>query len=293
MRVSARVTTPTPSASSESPSSADGEQFATRHADAATGQDEDQRQDGAGEQEARAGGEERRQRPHGDLDRDVGRAPHEVDRPEGGEELPAGGGGHPARRNGGGPCGIPPALDQPLGEDGAVPTKPDFFILYRFPHGLATRRRLMSITDRLLRNTERSTTISIAASCHCRRKAGGCWPAWMRASTPTGSSGWRGRRARDLHRSGGIITDDEIRSIAISQRLLRTRGDSPHPPHGLRHAHVRRRRLPAPARRPGSSPGGPRGVRRPGAGRPPVDRPDQDEPLHPAEGFRSPASSTT
>ena len=99
IRVSASVTMPTPSASSESPSSAEDassrrvtRMLRPRHR-------QDQREQGAGEQEARAGGEERRQRLDRELDREVGRAPDQVDGPERGQELPAGGGGHVYERN--------------------------------------------------------------------------------------------------------------------------------------------------------------------------------------------------
>ena len=59
-----------------------------------------------------------------------------------------------------------------------------------------------------------------------------------------------------IRNAGGVITDDEIRSLAISQRLLGTTRDHLDPPHRLRHAHLHRRRSSnAPSRtRPGSSP---------------------------------------
>ena len=50
--------------------------------------------------------------------------------------------------------------------------------------------------------------------------------------------------AHVIRNAGGVVTDDEIRSLAISQRLLGTDGDRADPPHRLRHAHVHRRRLP-------------------------------------------------
>ena len=37
-----------------------------------------------------------------------------------------------------------------------------------------------------------------------------------------------------IRNAGGVITDDEVRSLTISQRLLGPR-DHPHPPHRLRH----------------------------------------------------------
>ena len=64
--------------------------------------------------------------------------------------------------------------------------------------------------------------------------------------------------AHVIRNAGGVVTDDEIRSLAISQRLLGTDGDHPHPPHGLRDAHLHRRRVQALSsrRRPASSPSG-------------------------------------
>ena len=82
IRVSASVTIPTPSASSDSPSRPEEASSAARDADAAAAQREDQRQQPAGEEEARPGREERGQRLHRELDREVGRAPDEVDGPE-------------------------------------------------------------------------------------------------------------------------------------------------------------------------------------------------------------------
>ena len=49
--------------------------------------------------------------------------------------------------------------------------------------------------------------------------------------------------AHVIRNAGGVVTDDEIRSLAISQRLLGHRGDHPHPPHRLRDAHLHRRRV--------------------------------------------------
>ena len=48
-----------------------------------------------------------------------------------------------------------------------------------------------------------------------------------------------------IRNAGGVITDDEIRSLAISQRLLGHRGDHPRPPHRLRDADLHRRRVQA------------------------------------------------
>ena len=51
--------------------------------------------------------------------------------------------------------------------------------------------------------------------------------------------------AHVIRNAGGVVTDDVIRSLAISQRLLGTAGDHPDPPHRLRDAHLHRRRLQA------------------------------------------------
>ena len=42
--------------------------------------------------------------------------------------------------------------------------------------------------------------------------------------------------AHVIRNAGGVVTDDVIRSLAISQRLLGTREIMLDPPHGLRHA---------------------------------------------------------
>ena len=66
--------------------------------------------------------------------------------------------------------------------------------------------------------------------------------------------------AHVIRNAGGVITDDEIRSLTISQRLLGTKEII------LIHQ-------------------GGRGVRRPRRGRPPVRRSDQGQPLHPEQGL--------
>ena len=71
-----------------------GGELTSRDADAAPAQRQDQREQPAGEQEARPGREERGQRLHRQLDREVGRAPDQVDGPERGQELPASRRGH-------------------------------------------------------------------------------------------------------------------------------------------------------------------------------------------------------
>src|SRR3954453_831405 len=48
--------------------------------------------------------------------------------------------------------------------------------------------------------------------------------------------------AHVIRNAGGVITDDEIRSLTISQPARHARG-RPHPPHRLRDAHLLRRRV--------------------------------------------------
>ena len=44
--------------------------------------------------------------------------------------------------------------------------------------------------------------------------------------------------AHIIRNAGGVVTDDEIRSLAISQHLLGDDRDHPDPPHRLRDAHL-------------------------------------------------------
>ena len=48
--------------------------------------------------------------------------------------------------------------------------------------------------------------------------------------------------AHVIRNAGGVVTDDAIRSLTISQRLLGDDLDHPHPPHGLRNADLPGRR---------------------------------------------------
>jgi len=90
--------------------------------------------------------------------------------------------------------------------------------------------------------------------------------------------------AHVIRNAGGVVTDDAIRSLAISQRLLGTeeiilicgmltfRDDE-------------FRRSFDPGRHRHQARVGGRGVRRPRRGRAPVDCPHQGEPLHPEQGL--------
>jgi hypothetical protein len=54
--------------------------------------------------------------------------------------------------------------------------------------------------------------------------------------------------AHVIRNAGGVITDDEIRSLAISQHLLGTEGIHADPSHRLRDAHLQRHGVRADAR---------------------------------------------
>ena len=58
------------------------------------------------------------------------------------------------------------------------------------------------------------------------RRRAGSWrssPAWTRASTSFAALGLGDGEAHVLRNAGGVITDDVIRSLALSQRKLGTR----------------------------------------------------------------------
>ena len=104
---------------------------------------------------------------------------------------------------------------------------------------------------------------------------------------PYGLLGLEEGDAHVIRNAGGVVTDDEIRSLAISQRLLGTEeiilihhtdcgmltftDDEFKPPDPGRHRHQ-------------AGVGG-RGVPGPRGGRPPVDRAHQGEPVHPEQGL--------
>ena len=65
---------------------------------------------------------------------------------------------------------------------------------------------------------------------------------------PTKALGLDEGDAHIIRNAGGVITDDEIRSLTISQNLLGTEEIILYPSHRLRHAHVHRRGTEEPAR---------------------------------------------
>ena len=147
----------------------------------------------------------------------------------------------------------------------------------------------MSTTDELLRNAE-----AYAASFD---KGGLPLPPARKVAVlacmdarlnPYGVLGLREGDAHVIRNAGGVVTDDEIRSLAISQRLLGTEEIIliHHTDCGmLTFTDDEFKRSVQDDDRHQARVGG-RGLPRPRRGRPPVDRPDQGEPLHPEQGLR-------
>ena len=147
--------------------------------------------------------------------------------------------------------------------------------------------RAMDTIDELLANNRAFAEPAAGPPPRRRSRAGG-WrssPAWTRASTSSRRSGLGDGEAHVLRNAGGVITDDVIRSLAISQRRLgHARGDAD-PPHRLRHGEAHRRRLP------GRAAGGDRG--RPGLrDRVLRRRRDRRPPVDPAASAARPSSPT-
>ena len=62
------------------------------------------------------------------------------------------------------------------------------------------------------------------AHCHFHRPVRSRWlRAWTPGSTSTGRSGFSEGESHVIRNAGGVASDDVIRSLAISQRLLGTR----------------------------------------------------------------------
>ena len=81
----------------------------------------------------------------------------------------------------------------------------------------------MSVTDELLANAEATPRPSTRATCRCRRPSKVAVVACMDARlNPYGLLGLDEGDAHVIRNAGGVVTDDEIRSLAISQRLLGT-----------------------------------------------------------------------
>jgi hypothetical protein len=148
----------------------------------------------------------------------------------------------------------------------------------------------MSTTDELLRNAE-----GYAASFDkgdlplppARKVAVlACMDARL---NPYGLLGLEEGDAHVIRNAGGVVTDDEIRSLAISQRLLATEEIIliHHTDCGmLTFTDDEFKRSVQEGRGDQARVGG-RGVPRPRRGRAPVGRSHQGEPVHPAQGLRA------
>ena len=95
-------------------------------------------------------------------------------------------------------------------------------------------------------------------------------------------------QAHVIRNAGGVITDDEIRSLAISQRLLGTKEIIliHHTDCGMLTFTDDAFKASIEEDTGHQADLGRRGLRRPGRRRAPVDRADQGEPLHPEQGRR-------
>ena len=81
----------------------------------------------------------------------------------------------------------------------------------------------MSVTDEYLKNNEAyAEQLQRPAAAAADASTSPSSPAWTPGWTSTGSSGSREGEAHVIRNAGGVVTDDEIRSLAISQRLLGT-----------------------------------------------------------------------
>ena len=81
----------------------------------------------------------------------------------------------------------------------------------------------MSATDVLFANNTAYVADFDRATCRChppRRSPSS--PAWTPALNVYGALGLQEGDAHVIRNAGGVVTDDEIRSLAISQRLLGT-----------------------------------------------------------------------
>jgi hypothetical protein len=94
--------------------------------------------------------------------------------------------------------------------------------------------------------------------------------------------------AHVIRNAGGVVTDDEIRSLAISQRLLGTTEIIliHHTDCGMLTFTDDEFKAAIQGRDRHQAGLGGRGLHRPRRGRPPVDRADQGQPVHPAQGRR-------
>ena len=148
----------------------------------------------------------------------------------------------------------------------------------------------MSVTDELLQNNARYAASFDKGNLPLPPARGVAVVACMDARLDTHKLlGLDEGDAHVIRNAGGVVSDDAIRSLVISQRLLGTREIIiiQHTDCGMltfRDDDVkgrdRGRHRPAPVVLPG-------GVRRPGGERPPVDTPRQGQSLHSGQGQRA------
>jgi len=149
----------------------------------------------------------------------------------------------------------------------------------------------MSVTDELLRNNEAYAASFDKGHLQMpptkRVAVVACMDARLQ---PNRILGLEEGEAHVIRNAGGVITDDEIRSLAISQRLLGTEeiilmhhtdcgmltfADEDFRRSLQQEVGIKQAQL------------GDRGLQRPRGGRPPVDRQDQGQPVHPPQGRRA------
>ena len=97
----------------------------------------------------------------------------------------------------------------------------------------------MSATDELLENNARYAATFDKGATPLPPSRGVAVVACMDARLHV--SAILGLEVGDAHiirNAGGVVTDDAIRSLVISQRSARDEGDHPHPSQRLRHGHL-------------------------------------------------------
>ena len=148
----------------------------------------------------------------------------------------------------------------------------------------------MSATDELLRNAEtyaaRFDKGDLPIPPARKLAVLACMDARL---NPYALLGLREGDAHIIRNAGGVVTDDEIRSLAISQRLLGTEEIIliHHTDCGMLTFTDDEFKRSVPGRRRDQARVGRRGLLRPRRGRAPVDRPHPGEPVHPAQGLRA------
>ena len=146
--------------------------------------------------------------------------------------------------------------------------------------------RRMSVTDELLRNNEAYVASFDKGDLPLPPGKKVAIVACMDARlNPYGALGLQEGDAHVIRNAGGVVTDDEIRSLAISQRLLGTEEIVliHHTDCGMLTFTDDAFKRDDPGRDRDQARVGGGGVRRPRRRRAPVDRAHQGEPVHPAQ----------